>query len=333
MTDQIRIALPSKGRMEGETMAFLEDCGLKVNKTNPRQYSATIPALPNVLVLFQRPRDIAVSVVNGDVDLGITGYDTVAEALTRTNEQNLYVIHEALDYGHCRLVLAVPDEWTDILTLDDLSQKAKRGDEIRLATKYRNAVSRFLQDHAIENVRVVYADGALEAAPQIGYAEFIADITSSGTTLRENHMHTLEGGTIVESEAVFIGNVESLQTRPDVLAIAEHILELIEAELRARGKYLIFANMRGGSIEDVASRVATQSELGGLQHPTIARLGTPNWWSVSVVVSQTNLYKAIQQIRSIDGSGVVVTPVSYIFDEKPERCTRLLEMIRKEAAQ
>jgi hypothetical protein len=93
--EQIRIALPSKGRMEEETLNFLAGCGLRVNKTNPRQYTATLPALPGVLVLFQRARDIPVSVAAGDVDLGITGYDALAETLNEMPD-SVIVIHEAL---------------------------------------------------------------------------------------------------------------------------------------------------------------------------------------------------------------------------------------------
>jgi ATP phosphoribosyltransferase len=99
MTEQVRIALPSKGRMEGETLEFLANCGLRVNKTNPRQYSASIPVLPNVLILFQRPRDIPMSVAAGDVDLGITGYDTLAEAESSSETESSVGIHEALGYA------------------------------------------------------------------------------------------------------------------------------------------------------------------------------------------------------------------------------------------
>ena len=81
MQEQIRIALPSKGRMEQETLDFLAGCGLRVHKPNPRQYTATIPALPHVLLLFQRARDIPLSVAAGDVDLGITGYDALVDTI------------------------------------------------------------------------------------------------------------------------------------------------------------------------------------------------------------------------------------------------------------
>ncbi|MBN1564150.1 MAG: ATP phosphoribosyltransferase, partial [Anaerolineae bacterium] len=176
---QIRIALPSKGRMEVETLDFLAECGLKVHKPNPRQYTATIPALPNVLILFQRAWDISTSVASGDVDLGITGYDTFMETVNGGRE-GIVIIHDELGYGECSLVLAVPEDWDDVQVTADLNRRTP----LRVATKFKNSTARFLQDNGVADVRVVGADGALEAAPLVGYADFIADITSTGTTLR-----------------------------------------------------------------------------------------------------------------------------------------------------
>ncbi|NDJ77512.1 MAG: ATP phosphoribosyltransferase, partial [Chloroflexi bacterium] len=204
----IRIALPSKGRMESETMDFLAGCGLNVNKLNPRQYTATLPALPDVQVLFQRARDIPPSVAAGDVDLGITGYDNLVEMVGEDSD-SVIIIHEALGYGQCALVLAVPDEWDDVQTVRDLADKAN-GSGLRVATKYTNAVTRFLAQAGTTNVRVVSADGALESAPIVGYADFIADLTSTGTTLRENRLRTLEDGTIIQSQAILFGNRAAL---------------------------------------------------------------------------------------------------------------------------
>ena len=150
---QIRLALPSKGRMEAETLEFLEGCGLRVDKRNPRQYTATLPALPGVLVLFQRARDIPVSVAAGDVDLGITGYDTLAETADPDSDA-IVIIHDALGYGECSLVIAVPDDWADVQTARDL---ARRSEEFRLrvATKYPQLVGRFLEQAGASSVRVV----------------------------------------------------------------------------------------------------------------------------------------------------------------------------------
>lgn len=332
MPDQIRLALPSKGRMEEETLDFLAACGLRVNKLNPRQYTATIPALPEVLVLFQRAKDIPMSVASGDVDLGITGLDTLTEGVNG-DADSVVIIHDGLGYGACQLVLAVPDEWDDVTTVSDLARKAEQK-PLRVATKFKNSVTRFLAEAGIANVRVVLADGALESAPIVGYADFIADITSTGTTLRENRLRPLDDGIIVESQAVFVGNRAALNARPDLLAATRQMLEFIEANLRARGQYMIFANMRGTSTEDIRTRIFDQANLGGLQGPTIApmitRTGNGNWWAINFVAPARNLHTVIQQIRSVGGSGVVVSPVTYIFEESPVRYQRLLDALQRQ---
>jgi ATP phosphoribosyltransferase len=204
-----------------------------------------------------------------------------------------------------------------------------------VATKYSTLVRRFLAQAGVENVRLVVPDGALESATTVGYADFIADITSSGTTLRENRLRPLEGGTILRSQAILIGNRTALATRPGVLAVAQQMLEFIEAHLRARGQYMIFANVRGESMDEVAARVFAQPDLGGLQGPTISpmitRQGANQWWAINIVAASHHLYNVIQQIRAIGGSGVVVTPVTYIFEEAPERYQRLLAALDAKA--
>jgi ATP phosphoribosyltransferase len=107
----IRLSLPSKGRMAESARDFLADCGLKVKQSNPRQYAARIPALPQLTVLLQRPGDIVVSVRDGSVDFGITGMDLVAER--RGDNGDVLVLHDALGFSRCRLCLAVPETWDD----------------------------------------------------------------------------------------------------------------------------------------------------------------------------------------------------------------------------
>ncbi len=116
---EIRFALPSKGRMQKESIDFLKACGLIVEKPNPRQYQATIPALPNVRVIFQRPSDIVVGVREGSLDFGITGLDLVAEKAY--DDQKLLTIHDSLGFGKCYLGLAIPSEWGDVQTMADLT--------------------------------------------------------------------------------------------------------------------------------------------------------------------------------------------------------------------
>src|SRR5512147_110844 len=114
----IRFALPSKGRLEPESLAFLDACGLGIYKPNPRQYQATVPAVPDLSVLFQRPGDIVVGVRQGSLDFGIAGLDAVEEK--RGAGDDIIILHEALSFGGCSLALAVPETWDDVSSVSDL---------------------------------------------------------------------------------------------------------------------------------------------------------------------------------------------------------------------
>lgn len=331
----IRLALPSKGRLAEDALEFLEACGLKVYRPNPRQYAATIPALPGLTVLFQRPGDIAVGVGQGSVDLGITGYDVYAEkraGLAPRRERDILVLHEALGFSPCRLALAVPEEWEAVSTAADLvgvaaQVKAEPGRSLRVATRFPELTAGFFEKQGILPFELIEVEGTLEIAPAVGYADLIADLVSTGTTLRDNHLRELEDGTIINSEAILIGNRAALQQRPAVLEAARELLEYIEAHLRAQDCYLVFANMRGDSPQAIASRMFARSELSGLQGPTIAPIvpnngaadETTSWYAVNLVVRKETLTPTIAALRAVGGSGVVVTPVTYIFEEEPAR--------------
>ena len=326
----IRLALPSKGRLEPEALAFLDACGLGIYKPNPRQYQATVPAVPGLGVLFQRPGDIVVGVRQGSLDFGITGLDAVEEK--RGDNDDVLVLHEALGFGMCALTLAVPEAWDDVQSLADLAARQNRQpDRLRVATKYPNLTQSFLAQHDLGDVRLIDAEGTLEVAPTIGYADVIADLVSSGTTLHDNRLRPLPDGVILRSQAVLIGNRAILQQRSEVLSIARQLLEYIEAHLRAQGSYLVFANMRGESPEAIARRMFTQPHLSGLQGPTIAPVVTREaqpWFAVNIVVRKEQLMPTIAELRAIGGSGVVVSPVTYIFEEEPPRFMQLLRLLQ-----
>ena len=329
----IRIALPSKGRMEQETLELLRSCGLTVNKVNPRQYIATISEMPDVEIWFQRSADVVRKVRDGDTDLGIVGYDIISEY--RGTNNDVVIIHEALGYGHCRLSVAVPEEWEDVNSVKDLAQvAATRPDNrpLRVVSKYQRQSTAFLEANNIKPYRVLHADGALEAAPQMGTADIIVDLVSSGVTLRENRLRELKDGVILQSQAAFIGNRTTLTQRPEVLKAAHDILERFEAHLRAEEHYTVIANVRGESPEAVAQKVFDQPDLSGLQGPTISRVylresTDTSWYAISVVVAKKALHKAINQLRDIGGSGVLVLPLVYIFEEEPHRWLTLLEKL------
>lgn len=321
----IRLALPSKGRMAEAALGFLERAGLSVEKPNPRQFEATIPTLPGLAVLFQRARDIAVSVRDGSVDFGITGWDVVAER--RGQDGSLLPMDKELGFGQCSLQVIVPEAWTKINKMSDLQRRTAGNGGLRVATKFPFLTRAFFRDHRMEDLRMIEAAGTLEAAPAIGYADVIIDLVSTGTTLRDNRLKTLEDGCILESQACLVGNRAALKDRPEVLEMGRLLLEYIEAYKRAAENVAVFANIRGESTRAVAERVLGQQVIGGLQGPTLSQVVTrqrEDWFAVNIVVRRDQLSQGIEELRAIGGSGVVVMPVTYIFEEEPSSYRQLL---------
>lgn len=331
----IRLALPSKGRLQQPTLDFLARCGFDVKQSATRGYIGHIPALPEVTVLFQRPRDIVVSVAGGGVDFGITGYDVIADA---NAGDALHVLHDALGFGKCRVVIAVPESWADVRTMADLATRARAMPQpLRVVTKYHHLTHEFLRSHHVEPFALIDAEGSLEVVPEIGYADIIVDIAETGATLQQNRLRVIEDGVILHTQASLVANRNALK-RPEVMDVAIELLEYFEAHRRAEGYFMIWANVRGQSLEDVGRTITLHTTLGGLQGPTIAPI-YPNphsaaanpgahWFAVNIVVGRNELTDAIEQLRAIGGSGVVVTPTTYIFEEQPSRVAALRAFCR-----
>jgi ATP phosphoribosyltransferase len=328
---QIRLSLPSKGRLAEDSLQFLAECGLSVHKPNPRQYEARIPVIPDLTVLFQRPGDIVVSVRDGSVDFGITGIDMIEERRGAGDE--ILVLHDSLGFGHCALTLAVPESWEKVTSMQGLVEYNQRlGRRLRVATKFPHLTEKFLCSFDLSH-DLISAEGTLETAPAIGYADLIADLVSSGQTLRDNRLRALPDGVIQPSQAALIANCKSLREYPEVLVLARQLLEYFEAFLRASDRLAIFANIRGSSAEVIAERLFSQKTIGGLQGPTISRVypvsGEQNWYAVHIVVRRDQMFQAVTELRAIGGSGVVVAPVTYIFEEEPPRYKAMLEALEK----
>lgn len=325
----VRISLPSKGRLESGALDFLSAAGLRVYKPNPRQYQAELPALSELGVIFQRPGDIVVSVRQGSIDFGITGLDMIEEK--GGSNGDILILHDALGFGSCALTLAVPEIWKTVKDIASLKEYAATlANPLRVATKFPILTSRFLNQNNIAHT-LIAAEGTLETAPTIGYADMISDLVSSGQTLIDNRLRPLTDGVIQRSQAILIANRKALQTRLEVLEMARRLLEYIEAHMRAKDNVLVIANMRGENPQVISQKIFSQTNVGGLQGPTISpisvRDGTPNWYSATVVVRRDHLPQAISELRLIGGSGIIVSPVTYIFEEEPPRYKAMLKAL------
>ncbi len=334
---KLRLALPSKGALEKNTLGLLKACGLSVFRPNDRQYVATIPALPNLTVLFQRAADIFTKVEEGSADLGITGYDVVCEKIE--GHDNVIVIWERLGYGGCELVLAVPESWVDVASIEDLADLTllfkEKGRPLRIATKYPNLTKNWLYQKRIVHFSLVEVQGAMEAAPSMGYADMIADVTSTGTTLRENRLKRLVGGTLLNSEACLIGHKKLLHADAVKLRSTQKILELFEAHLEAKKYLSITANVRGQSADNVAQRLMQKSDLGnltGLRGPTVAKVYSDkgeDWYAVTIVVSKKVLLPAVDHLRNAGGTDITVLSPDYMFASQSRNYQLFLEKLKR----
>jgi ATP phosphoribosyltransferase len=328
--------------MAEDTLALLADCQLKVYKPNPRQYVAAIPALPGLEVWFQRASDVVRKLMYGDVDLGIVGYDMLAEVAD--GGRDLVILHDALGFGGCHLGLGIPaggrfagvDSLVALRSMPDWTPSTP----LRVVTGYQNVARAFFAKEGFQHVRLLGADGALEAAPLMGTADIILDLVSTGVTLRENGLKQVDGGTVMESEGVLVANRAALIASPALLDVVHELIERFEAHLKADAYFSVIANMRGSSASDVAARILACPELGGLEGPTVSPVFTRGWatagpgggpageapdlFAATVCVPKRKLYESIKALRAAGGSGVLVQPMTYIFDEEPARWRALL---------
>ncbi len=259
----LRLALPSTGALFEGTSKLFSDCGLSIRRANSRRYTADVPQLPGVDVLFQRQSDITIEIDGGSADIGIVGLDRFYESRLERGETVL--IHKDLGFGNSKLVIAVPDAWLDVTSMADLADIAlefrSKGRDLRIASKYQRLVKRFLNQNDVNYVSMVHVSGGLEAAPVIGYADVIADITATGRTLRENDLRILIDGTVMESQSVMVGNARTLANDQNKLQNIREILRKIDANLRVRDNQSISAKIEGQSEGETAPQPIQQREL------------------------------------------------------------------------
>jgi len=337
MSEPLRLTIASKGSYEEATLRFLESAGLSVWRPNPRQYVGRLSGVEGVEVLFQRTADIVHQVASGGADLGITGYDLVAELAG--DDPNVLVVIDDLGFRRCELVLAVPESWLDITTISDLADLAvewkRQGRTLRVATKFPNLTREFLLRNGVNYFTLVEGHGALEVAPALGYADLIADLTETGVTLRENRLRVLEGGVILRAQACLIACRRTLRQAPEKLERARLIIEMIEARLRSRRYRLVTANVQGRDEEDVVrhvtAHVATTGELG----PTLARVYPKSgdtrcgWYEVTIIVPAHLLMQAVDHLRLAGSTGITVTSPEYVFDSRSHAFDRLCRALEE----
>lgn len=204
----VKLGVPSKGRLMEKTFDWFGARGVSLRRTgNEREYAGAIEGVDGLELVLLSAGEIPRELAAGRIHLGVTGTDLIREKVaaweTRVNEM------APMGFGHADLVIAVPKMWVDVETLDDLDAaaaafRAKHGFRLRIATKYHRLIREFLRDQGVADYQLVDSQGATEGTVKNETAEAVADITSTGDTLRANHLRILSDGLVHKSQATLL---------------------------------------------------------------------------------------------------------------------------------
>mgnify|MGYP000382105654 CR=1 FL=1 len=201
----LKLGVPSKGRLMEKTFEWFAQRGIILSRNgSEREYAGSVEGIDGVALVLLSAGEIPRELAAGRIHLGVTGTDLVQEKLPLWEQQVAQM--EELAFGHADLILAVPKAWVDVETLDDLDAvaaafRARHGFRLRIATKYHRLVREYLRQGGVADYALVDSQGATEGTVANETAEAIADITSSGETLRANHLKVLSDAPILRSQA------------------------------------------------------------------------------------------------------------------------------------
>jgi len=285
----LRIAVPNKGRLAAQTLTLFEKAGLKAESRVDR---ALVAALGKEFqAIFVRAQDIPEFVADGAADLGVTGADLVAEC-----DQTVRELLD-LDFGRCRLAVAVREEST-------VQNPGDLGSGTRVATSFPNVTQRYFDEIGVA-IKIAPVSGAAEIAPHLGVADVIVDLVSTGSTLKVNGLR--EVGTILESSAWLIGN-EAVVEEPVSGEMIAELVTALESVIRARSRRYLMANVPRDRLDEV------KKIIPGLSGPTIVEIQNGGRWvAAHAVVEADKIYQTIIQLKGIGGEGILVTPIERLM--------------------
>lgn len=277
----LKIAIQKSGRLNEDSIKILKDCGISIDNGND-QLKVKASNFP-LEVLFLRNSDIPQYLIDGVIDIAIVGDNLLVE-----NRNTLPVI-EKLGFSKCKVAVAVPENFA-YCTPNDLNG-------LRIATSYPNTASDYFQSQNIE-VELHEISGSVEIAPNIGLADAIVDIVSSGNTLFKNNLKQVE--VIMESEAVLaVSPMISIQNT----IILEQLHLRIKAVLKARKSKYVLMNVPNDKIQQVSAILPV------LKSPTIMPLAEKGWSSLHSVINEEKFWEVIDELKNAGAEGILVCPI------------------------
>ena len=285
---KIKIAVPSKGRISEPSISILEKAGLGLKDRESRKLiSKTFNN--DIDVLFARASDIPEFVQDGIADIGITGIDLICESESD--------VEELLDlkFGKTNLVLAAPED-SNIKSVDDIKP------EMIVATEFPTLTRKYLDENNLKN-KIVKLSGSTEAAPFIGVADLITDLTSTGTTLKMNHLEIVD--TLLRSSIVLIANKESRESKKDLI---DSVTTSIKGVLEASRKKLLMMNVK---TKDLNAVKEVMPSMGGLTISDV--LSNEETVAAQAVIDEDEVFDLVNKLRNVGAKDILVVPIERII--------------------
>lgn len=278
---KLKIAVQKSGRLNQDSLKLLKDCGISIDNGKD-QLKAEARNFP-MEVLYLRNGDIPQYLRDGVVDIAIIGENVIVE-----KGQSLITL-EKLGFSKCRVCVAVPKD-VDYNSLNDL-------EEMKIATSYPNTVNQFLEKNNVKaDLHII--NGSVEIAPNIGLANAIVDIVSSGSTLFKNNLKEVE--TLLTSEAVL---VSSPLLSDEKQVILNKLQFRIQAVLKARDSKYVLLNAPNEKVKDIIKI------LPGMKSPTVLPLAEEGWSSIHTVIKKDKFWEVIDELKLKGAEGILVCPI------------------------
>jgi ATP phosphoribosyltransferase len=307
------LAVPSKGRLQEAVAAFFARASLELQQPRgARDYRGALMGLPGVEVAYLSAAEIVGQLAAGVAHFGVTGEDLVRERVFDA-DQRLELL-APLGFGRANVVVAAPQAWIDVRTMADLEDvasafTARRGERIRVATKYVNLTRRFFAKHGVADYRIVESLGATEGAPAGGAAELIVDITTTGATLAANALKPLDDGIILRSQATLVASM-SAPWGTAARASARAILDRIAASEEARRTREVRARLPGAAQKIVETACEKFGAVSAIGHDADSR------GFVALHCAREDAAELANWLLSQGTDRVSVAALEHVFDAK-----------------
>lgn len=280
--ERLKIAIQKSGRLNDDSLKILKECGISISN-GLDQLRSTVSNFP-MEILYLRNSDIPQYLLDGVVDIAIIGENLLIE-----KDEGAIKILERLSFSKCRVCLAVPKTFT-YNSINDLQGK-------KIATSYPNTLNLFLREKGVE-AELHQISGSVEIAPNIGLADAICDIVSSGSTLFKNNLKEVE--VISTSEAVLAVSPLINEAKKEIL---EKLQFRIQSVLKARNFKYILMNVPNEKIDKVIAI------LPGMRSPTVLPLAEEGWSSIHTVIEKNKFWEVIDELQGFGAEGILVAPI------------------------